>query len=354
MAWIDQNLKKFMMMIDQRPNHPPLPAFFPIASAGRIIFRTYDTVCCVATRDDASQNPPVKAGELLWMADWSFQGLYAMVSDGSRRSQMDQNWMPPYMQQGPFGIFFENGLIGAMSHDGSLVYFVDDIAVPPHAQQQQMFNNNGQPMAFGSSFNDMVHHSKLVAVNLETGKLVWRAGGRIANKKAPVPGEVEKETSESLLSDAFFLGAPLPLAGKIYLVIEKDRDLHLVCLDPTKIDASTHHPELVWSQPLGNPHTPLPTDSLRRMQGISLAYSDNVLVVPTNAGAVLGIDLLSHSIIWARSYRMANKVVDPNAGVNLGGMGGRRFVNGMQQPNPDQFLNADRWRTWRRSSPAVK
>lgn len=338
MAWIEQNLKQFMGMIDQRPNQSPIPAFFPVASAGKIIFRTYDGVYCVATRDDPQQNPPVKAGEMLWMVECE-HSLFSMVRDGGPRSQMDTNWKNYYQQQGPLGVFFENGLNGSLTHDGTLVYFVDDIAVPPHPQMQMNFGFNGQPQIYGQFFQDMVFHNKLYAVNLETGKLVWKAGGRNPAKKAAAPGEEEKETAQSLLSDAFFLGPPLPMGGKLYVVVEKDRELRLVCLDPSKHDPATRHPELVWSQPLGSPNVPMPQDSLRRIQGINLAYSDNVLVVPTNAGAVLGIDLLSHSIVWARSYRLAQQPVgDPN-----------QPIGGRIRPNPamnmNMNLNADRWRT---------
>src|SRR4029077_4959044 len=118
MAWIDQHLKGFMQLIDQRPNQPPIPAFFPVASSGKIIFRTYDGVYCVATRDDPNQSPPVKAGEVLWIGDCD-HSLFKMVNENGRRGQMDQ-WKQHYIQQGPFGIFFENGLIGSLSHDGSL------------------------------------------------------------------------------------------------------------------------------------------------------------------------------------------------------------------------------------------
>ncbi len=343
MKWIEQNLKQFIGLIEARPNQTSIPAFFPVASAGKIIFRTYDGVYCLATRDDPQQNPPVKAGDMLWMVECE-HSLYKMVEQGGQRNQMETQWLTFYRQQGPLGVFFENGLLGSLSHDGTLVYFVDDIAVPPHPQMQMQygggFGGPGQPQIYGQFFQDMVFHNKLYAYNLETGKIVWKAGGRNANKRAPAPGEDEKETAQTLLADAYFLGAPLPLRGKLYVVVEKDRELRLVCLDPSKVDPATRHPELVWSQPLGSPNVAMPQDTLRRIQGINLAYSDNVLVVPTNAGAVLGIDLLSHSIVWARSYRLAQNVNvgDPNLPI-----GGR-----IRPPFPNQGMNqnltADRWR----------
>jgi hypothetical protein len=44
----------------------PIPGTFPLASSGKIIFRGYDGVYCVATKEDKSVDPPIKPGELLW------------------------------------------------------------------------------------------------------------------------------------------------------------------------------------------------------------------------------------------------------------------------------------------------
>ena len=376
MAWIEQHLKQYLQMIDMRPNHPPIPAFFPIATSGRVMFRTYDGVFCLPTRDDPTQTPPVKAFDLD-TGGWRYEcdnSLYNMASTGGRRNQLE-GWNSVYTQQGPFGIFFENGLNGSLSHDGLNVYFVDDMALPPHPSMQVAYGNNGMPLSYGHDFDGMVHCNKLVAVNLETGKLFWKAGGRrkIENKEmvpgapprdpnlkpgVPAPGapgpnnvpalpgqaapaEDEVETSQSLLTDAYFLGAPLPLNGKLYVVIEKDRELRLVCLDPNK--TVNRYPELVWSQPLGTPSVPLPADTLRRIQGISLAYANDLLVVPTNAGGVLGIDLLSHNIVWACPYRSSQPAASQDANMNMMQLqmrGGGRII----QQGPSQQINADRWR----------
>ena len=166
-------------------------------------------------------------------------------------------------------------------------------------------------------FSEAANFSRLKAVDMETGKLKWKVGDRTQNCAGgqagpafggPVAGRPRragrtgagrsrsgrtvKETTETLLSDCFFLGPPMPLAGKLYVVIEKDGDLRLVCLDPAKLEPSTRQPTpvptLVWSQVLGQPNGKLPQDSFRRFQAIHLAYADGILVVPTNAGAVLG------------------------------------------------------------------
>ena len=342
MAWIEQHLKQYLQMIDMRPNHPPITAFFPIAAPGRIVFRTYNGVHCVATRDDPTQKPPMKAFDVLWIYDCD-NSLYSMASTGGRRNQLE-GWNNVYTQQGPFGIFFENGLNGSLSHDGSNVYFVDDMALPPHPGMQLAYGNNGMPLSYGHDFDEMVRCNKLVAVNLEAGKLYWKLGGRTRNgdrdeKKDDTAAKEEKETSRSLLTDAYFLGAPLPLDGKLYVVIEKDGKFRLVCLNPNKV--VDRYPDLVWSQALCAPNIPLPADTFRRIQGISLASDGNLLVVPTNDGSVLGVDLKTHGIVWSYKYappRAAVQVPDPKIAPRIDERGR------MMQPNANQQFNAGRWR----------
>ena len=318
----------------------PIPGVFPIASAGKVVFRGLDGVYCVATKADDKLDPPLKPGELLWKQDTD-AGQFQMVKDLGARTSFDQ-FLSLYTASGPHSILIENPLIGSLSHDGTNVYYVDDLAVPPHPSQWQNAMMQGMPAQFGA-FNEAAHFSRLKAVNLETGKLVWKVGERTQNapvmmgprfggpvpvqpKKEEAPKPAVKETTETLLADCFFLGPPLPLAGKLYVVIEKEGDLRLVCLDPTRLEMSskshTPIPTLVWSQVLGQPNGRLPQDSFRRFQCIHLAYADGILVVPTNAGAVLGIDLFSHSLVWAANYKSNKTTQQPMMNE---GFGGRRF-----------------------------
>src|SRR5207244_4493334 len=52
-------------------------------------------------------------------------------------------------------------------------------------------------------------------------------------------------------------------------------------------------------------------DIARRVNAIHLAYSEGILVCPTNAGEVLGIDLMSRTLAWAYKYRQ--KPANPGA-----------------------------------------
>ena len=307
---IKDRMDKALKQMDNK-GQAPIPGSFPLASAGKVVFRGYDGVYCLATRDDKSIDPPLKAGELLWKSETDM-GLLQMVRELGPRTMTDQ-FLNFYINNGPHSIIFENSLLGTMSHDGTNLYFIDDMAVPPHPMQfAQNMNFDGRPVSFGV-FQDPVYFSKLKAVNLETGKLVWKIGEKTPNAPAaPGGGAPVRETTETLLADCLFLGPPLALGGKLYLVVEKDGDLRLVCLDSTKLEPSARQttpvPSLVWSQALGQPNGKLPNDSLRRHQAIHLAYADGMLIVPTNAGAVLGVDLFSHSLVWAANYK-SNKAL---------------------------------------------
>src|SRR5205823_313567 len=110
----------------------------------------------------------------------------------------------------------------------------------------------------GSNFQALendVHCSRLTALELDTGRVLWTIGGR-----SPAAGrdntEEKKETNvagQDLL-DTFFLAPPLPLGGKLYLLVEKNTELRLVCLDPTRVVTygdNLRSPEVVWQQSLG-------------------------------------------------------------------------------------------------------
>jgi outer membrane protein assembly factor BamB len=297
----------------KRARNAVLPGFFPIAAGGKLIFRSYSGV----------QAADLRTGKLAWEqpANWSLEKL---ISDSRKKFALKQ-WMGMYTGGGNQHIIYENSTVGTLSTDNSLVYAVDDLALPPHPAFMQQFQWGGQPSFM--ELNDAVHHSELMAIELETGKLKWQVGGR---------GE------KGELNDCFFLGPPLPLGGKLYAMVEKNSELRLVCLA-----AATG--ELQWAQTLAAVRDRLTGDVGRRVHAAHLAYGDGILVCPTNAGAILGVDLLTHSLVWAKPYREGTPPAPeqqfPNGMVRFGG--GRGV---MVMPQYNQHLSPD----WKSSTPVVR
>jgi outer membrane protein assembly factor BamB len=271
---------------------PILPAFFPVTATVNqdgqklplIVYRSHWGLHAL----------DMKTGKLKWQTP-SYGSLAWMLKGGQDQHALNQ-WLAFYVQsnQRP-GILFENSTVGTVSTDNSLVYMVEDLAVPPPAQYQNGMNfdprfNPGGGARFGAGVQDKVLHSKLQAFDLVNGKIHWQLGGR--GEKDP-------------LSDCYFLGPPLPLAGKIYVLTEKQQELRLVCVNPVFARTATGSwvPRVESVQTLATTRDKMQQDVARRTEAAHLAYGEGILVCPTNAGAVLGVDLLSNSLVWAYPYR---------------------------------------------------
>ena len=336
----------------EQGKRPLMPGFFPIATQNRVIFRTFDGVYSFFVRDDPAKQ--TKAGDIDWMQPTD-GSLHALMNPGMKGT-VDSWWVnfrnmygiqPNMMNES--SIYIENAQVGSLSHDGQAVYYIDDIAIPPPPIFMNGFG--GQIQMGDSKLTDQVFCNRLWAIELETGNVKWHVGDRKNSGKVPdnlIPGRgmpgvavmgpggkpvVEPKKEEPVkpfvppalpnpnaqvfvnaydeLLDSYFLGPPLPLNGKIYALIEIQGEIQLVCINPNKTQKSKtapseEGPELVWRQPLGSAQNKLAMDAQRRMQPCHLAYSDGLLICPTNAGAVIAVDVFTQSLAWAFSYKSAN------------------------------------------------
>lgn len=336
----------------------PLPGFFPITTQDMMVYRTYEGIHAVATRDHTAvvRGEPklVRAGETRWISKTNF-GIHQLVTlngpqflDPQVKDAVNQWWQaykqPQYAAQ---SLLYENPLLGSISHDGQNVYFLDDLAIPPPNQQSDPnfgFNPAAQ-FRIPGELADAKNEGELIAVNLHSGVQQWTLGRIIGNQFSRPPllprlteEEADKSTSAfHLCLHAIFLGPPLPLNGRLYVLIELDGLARLLCLDPKNLqpvkDWHLKAPTLLWSQKLGRPNNTLPGDSIRRFQGAFLSAGEGILICPTNSGMVVGVDIMSRSLLWAHSYRKLDPpkppTYDPQTGM-------------MRQPGAQ--LNENRWR----------
>jgi outer membrane protein assembly factor BamB/tetratricopeptide (TPR) repeat protein len=301
----------------EEQGQPILPSLFPIAvtthtksgaTVPTVIFRSYGGIHAYDIRD----------GKVQWQGDlnWTLQG---MASHNLLESQIRPWVQQYYMLMGRGNLLVENSVLGTLSADNNNVYLVDDLPLSPLAQPNPNMGfpggNPAMPTTNNPDINKVLNHSRLQAWSLATGRLKWILGDRDKGDKKP-GGE---------LNDTFFLGPPMPLAGKLYVLTEHNQELRLVCLDPDKVDGgdSEHHnlkEAIQWTQTLATTRDKLLQDVVRRTQAVHLAYGDGILVCPTNAGAVLAVDLFTHSMIWAHLYRDKKTDEQINTGNQNGGM----------------------------------
>jgi outer membrane protein assembly factor BamB/tetratricopeptide (TPR) repeat protein len=272
----------------QTRNLPILSTFFPVTATVTkgekkiplLIYRSYWGVHAVN----------MKSGKLEWdsPSDWSIDRVLGAVGRDrdSNKVTAYSTWLGHFLASTVRPqIIFENSVLGTLSADSKMVYAVEDLAVPPPQHMTVSDPRFGTNWNWGPQVSAAINHNKLQAFELGTGgKLKWELGGR--DDKLP-------------LSDTYFLGPPLPVNGRLYVLTEKQQELGLVAIDPAT-------GKVLGKQTLANTKDlKLSQDPLRRTQAAHLSYGEGILVVPTNAGAVFGIDLLSNSLVWAYPYREA-------------------------------------------------
>ncbi|MBX9624644.1 MAG: PQQ-like beta-propeller repeat protein, partial [Gemmataceae bacterium] len=388
-TWIGDELDKLFDPKVVANKGVPLPGFFPVTTADLVIYRGYGGVYAVAARDHVHRGRPVQAGEVRWAARTTF-GLQQLQTPGTYYyddAKVDEQvaaWWLTYKSTGAASLLYENPQLGALAHDGQNVYYLDDLAVPPPPTLQNP-NFGGMPDGGRQSgqLGEAVRAGELNAVDLGTGTLVWTLGRyatssksvRLANPAQATPPATEEDADKitsafHLCLNAVFLGPPLPLNGRLYVLVEQAGAVRLLCLDPKALaevrlnvevrkpvnradgveevqweagEQNLRVPALVWQQKLGRPMNPLPGDSVRRVQGAFLAAGEGILVCPTNSGAVVGVDVMSRSLLWAHAYRTVD--AGPSSPGNMGMRGGRppRF-NPDGTPMMGAQLSTERWR----------
>jgi outer membrane protein assembly factor BamB len=283
-AWL-----KMAIEAQEKMNFPVLSGSHPVAANNKLIFRSYGAIVALYVKDGRdSINDKYQAGELAWKSPMD-GALSSLLAESNYRAILNE-WQNSYRQTG-FNMVFENSMVGTLSTDGGKVYAIDDLAIAPHPQwQQQWMWRGGGPPSYPGKMKGLVDQNVLRAYDVESGKLLWQLPDR---------------NDQHALADSHFLGAPLPIGGKLYVLNEKKNELRLLCLEQKLVDAAkgVWEVNVVQTQALCGVKTPITNDIVRRMHAVNLAYGEGMLVVPTNAGAVLGVDLLTQMVVWSCPYR---------------------------------------------------
>ncbi len=244
-----------------------LPSMHPLAIGNVILMRNSRSLLAV----------DFETGKLIWeaepFADDSFDQLLSM--GGPAQPQFGQ--MPQKTQWLDQRIW-DDPTYGTLTSDGDCIFFVEDLGLGSGGGPAVILPRGQRQIPFPKTYN------RLAARELKTeGKLKWEVGGP--------NGEDEPK-----LAEAFFLGPPLALQGRLYAMAEmKGQEIRLVVL-------SAKTGKLDWSQQLCVVEQNISQDPERRAGGASPSFADGVLVCPTSAGAVVAVDLTSRSLLWGYQY----------------------------------------------------
>jgi outer membrane protein assembly factor BamB len=268
---------------------PTIPALHPLAVADVLLMRTARNLLAV---DFAT-------GKRLWEAPVE-EGAETMTGVPPAETQMMQSMMLQELGQR----MWCDTTYGTLSSDGRCVFAVEDLELgmgPAGGMMpggmairfgQGRVNARGGPAAPGEQTSIS---NRLAAYDIRTGKIKWNIGGPDGQTALRQP-------------DTFFLGPPLPLTGQLYALGEIKGEIRLMALD-----AATGN--LLWSQQLAMVEQGVLQDSMRRWSGMSPSYADGVLVCPTSAGAIVGVDLATRSLLWGYRYGQGRHGNQPNMGI---------------------------------------
>jgi outer membrane protein assembly factor BamB len=196
---------------------------------------------------------------------------------------------------------------GTLSSDGRFVYSLEDLDTAVGMFLGRSVFIRGRRVR---DPGDAKPFNRLAAHDIRTGKLKWHLGGAADHYALR-------------LAEVFFLGPPLPLAGRLYVLGERKEEIRLYAL-------AAETGEMLWSQQLGVVEQPVQRDVVRRLAGATPSYADGILVCPTSAGAVVAVELATRSLLWGFRY---GRDADPNGHVNDPMMRRLNMIRGGEPPD---------------------
>lgn len=273
-----------------------LPAIHPLAVGSLVLMPTGKDLLAIDL-NSGKRLWPVRSGNETSVDQW------LQVSNGSGQPRSDLQASPLLAER-----FLLDVTRGTLASDGRQVYLISeaDRSVPQPIPVQGGFGRRRMMMQAADS---QPRTNKLCACELRTeGKLKWEVGG-------------ESGGEEPKLARAFFLGAPLPLQDRLYVLVETKGEIKLCVLD-----SATGH--LEWSQQLAVVETNLQNDIFRRLAGCTPSFADGVLVCPTCAGAVVAVDIANRTLLWGYLYQRNHPMLGMYRNVApMIGFGGENFGN---------------------------
>ena len=173
------------------------------------------------------------------------------------------------------------------------------------------------------------------AYDAESGLFRWEAGGQTQNVALPAG-------QGNLLAGFYFLGAPLVLGQRTYVLAESGEGIFLIQIaEPVAFadkaadadsgllisDAQASvNPKVVKSQILTVPEYKLPQHPVRKHAGLMPSFAQGMLICPTCDQRIVAVSAEDHSLRWIFRYA-GNTRVQEIGGENLVLFGGRDVID---------------------------
>lgn len=172
---------------------------------------------------------------------------------------------------------WEDAVFGQLASDGNYVFLISDFGLAGDVGGNKTIVGNQGRIQINQN-RDRTNNNLMAFGLQKQGFAIW-----------------DTQTDPEL-QNAFFLGSPLPLMGRLYVLAEANQEIQLMVLD-------AHTGALQWKQQLGRIESrEIKNDTVRRLAGSSPSFADGVLVCPTTAGTLIGVDLATRRLLWGYNY----------------------------------------------------
>ncbi len=261
-----ESVHEEMASLLSRHEQSRLPAATPLAVGDYVVTRSAHGLVAI----------DFKTGKRVWQAQPQRVSLLQSLMEASESEEENNNGVEP--AQTFARMIWEDYLYNTISSDGDRVYVIRDLAPAKFDPSRSLPFIRQRPI-----LTNVDDTNRLCAYDLPTqGKLVW---------------EIDGEARSDELQGAFFLGAPVTVGQSLYCLaeIKSETAIYLLALD-RKTGA------LRWRQQLADLERGIPQDYRRRLQASMPSYDQGVLICPTGAGVVVGVDLAKPALAWAYRY----------------------------------------------------
>lgn len=235
----------------------------PVVIGSRIVTRTLTGLVCI---DAAS-------GQLIWELP-NRQAADRAALAGQQNNPLFSGKLHAALTQQ----FQTNSLLGAMTHDDRAVYHVIEAAATEPSKPLPGY--------------------VLEAVNVETGKRMWRSGAPTKSKDDTVRELDWRPSSSGMTGQAKGIsvcGPPLVLGNRLYLLAEQSSELIFLAVNFGSL-------EVEWTATVGQLLPDANRAAPRTYTAAPVIWTGDSVVCVTNCGAVVAIDPIEQRVRWIARY----------------------------------------------------
>jgi len=302
---------KFNRIQEQR-NGIIMPAASPLRVGDMVIFRTLCGIRAVNAID----------GEIVWEVthpDGRIRDLLQAAEDEAREmkkladsnapeatnepSDSDEQEMPfridiranaqsMYLAPSLRNQLVRTNTSAQFAASATTLYVVEDASgATDNEPYRLMFRTN----ASNTPVNNFIR-----AYDLQTGLFKWEVGGQTQSATQP-------KGQGNLLAGFYFLGAPLILGNRTYVLAENSEGLFLLQIaEPAAKSNATDNPRVVRSQLLTQPQFDVSNHPVRKHAGLIPSYAHGMLICPTCDEKIVAVSAEDNAVRWV--FRYANNM----------------------------------------------